>query len=73
MSAYLYKNLLIIDRGCTDDAIKRLITLKRWGLPQPKPFEYRSPGDKVILCYSAAIVKGEERTEGCDTAPANIR
>jgi len=62
MSAYAYKNLLIIDRGCTNDTIKRLIALKNWGLPPPKLFEYRSPEDKSILCYSAAIVKGEDPT-----------
>jgi len=52
MSAYTYKNLLIIDRNCVNDVMVKLIALKNWGLPQPKPFEYRSPTDKVILCYS---------------------
>ena len=55
----MYKNLLIIDRACDNDAIKRLVALKNWGFPHTKPFEYRSPEDKVILCYSAAVVKGE--------------
>jgi hypothetical protein len=55
MSAYIYKNLLIIDRNCVNDVMMKLIAWKNWGLPQPKPFEYRSPNDKVILCYSGDL------------------
>lgn len=55
MSAYIYKNLLIIGRECTDARFKELLALRNWGLPAPKPFEYRSPDDKVILCYSGPV------------------
>lgn len=64
MSAYLYKNLIIIDRNCKDDKIKRLLALKGWGFPAPKPFEYRSSTDKVVLCYSTLVTKEKGEQAG---------
>lgn len=52
MTAYLYKHFLIADRDCTNLSVKKLLENNKCGLGKPKPFEYRSKDDKVILCYS---------------------
>ena len=51
MTAYLYKHFLIADRDCTNLSVKKLLDNNKCGLGIPKPFEYRSKDDKVILCF----------------------
>ena len=52
MSAYIFKNLLIVERSCKYDEINKITQKSNWNLKPPQLFEYSSNKDKVIICYS---------------------
>ena len=66
MSSYTFKNLLIVERGTTNDTTKSLVE-KVYGawFDFRQPFEYHDPQDKIVIFYEPSGLDGPNISQIC--------